>query len=87
MKPAPANLRNDRRDLIVMAGLDPAILGQGLAVGIPSNLEQRIWQHREAVVEEFTKRYNLKRVVYVEPHEEISSAIQREKNSQHWPGA
>jgi putative endonuclease len=35
----------------------------------------------------FTKRYGLTRLVYAERHEDIRSAIQREKNLKHWPRA
>jgi putative endonuclease len=56
-------------------------------VGVTSNLAQRIWQHREGVVEGFTKRYNLKRLVYVEHHDDIRNAIQREKNLKRWSRA
>jgi putative endonuclease len=58
-----------------------------LHVGVTSNIAQRVWQHKEGVVEGFTKRYNRKRLVYVEHHEDIRSAIQREKNMKHWPRA
>jgi putative endonuclease len=58
-----------------------------LYIGFTSNLAQRVWQHREGVVGGFTKRYNLKRLVYVEPHNDIRVAIQREKNLKHWPRA
>jgi putative endonuclease len=58
-----------------------------LYVGVTSNLAQRIWQHKEGVVEGFTKRYNLRRLVYVEHHDDIRNAIQREKNLKHWSRA
>ena len=58
-----------------------------LYVGVTSDLVQRVWQHREGVVEGFTKKYGLKRLVWFERHEEITSAIQREKNIKHWPRA
>jgi putative endonuclease len=56
-----------------------------LYTGVTSNLPRRIWEHRESVVEGFTKRYGLKRLVYVERHADILTAIQREKNMKHWP--
>jgi putative endonuclease len=56
-------------------------------VGVTSDLPKRIWEHREALVEGFTKRYQLKRLVYFERHADILSAIQREKNIKHWPRA
>jgi putative endonuclease len=56
-------------------------------VGVTSDLPKRVWEHREGIVEGFTKRYRLKRLVYVERHADILSAIQREKNIKHWPRA
>jgi len=58
-----------------------------LYVGVTSDITRRAWEHREGVVEGFTKRYQLKRLVCVERHDEILSAIQREKNIKHWPRA
>ena len=56
-----------------------------LYIGVTSNLIQRVWQHREGVVPGFTKRYGLKGLVYFEAYDDISVAIQREKNVKHWP--
>ena len=58
-----------------------------LYTGVTSNLPQRAYQHREGLIEGFTKRYGLKRLVYYEAHETIIGAIQREKNIKHWPRA
>jgi putative endonuclease len=58
-----------------------------LYVGVTSNLPRRVWEHREGVTEGFTRRYGLKRLVYVERHDDIRAAIQREKNLKHWPRA
>jgi putative endonuclease len=56
-------------------------------VGVTSDLPKRVWEHREGVVEGFTKRYRLKRLAYFERLADILSAIQREKNIKHWPRA
>jgi putative endonuclease len=56
-----------------------------LYVGVTSDLARRVWEHREGAIEGFTKRYSLKRLVYVERHEDIRLAIQRESNMKHWP--
>ena len=61
--------------------------GGVLYVGVTSNLPKRAWEHREGVVQGFTKRYGLKLLVYFEWHDEIMLAIQREKNIKHWPRA
>lgn len=58
-----------------------------LYVGVTSDLARRVWEHREGVSEGFTKRYGLKRLVYVERHNDIRGAIQREKNLKHWSRA
>jgi putative endonuclease len=56
-----------------------------LYVGVTNNLPRRAWEHREGLVEGFTKRYGLKRLVFYERHAHILSAIQREHNIKHWP--
>lgn len=58
-----------------------------LYLGVTSDLARRAWEHREGVVEGFSKRYGLKRMVWFERHEDIRSAIQREKKMKHWPRA
>ncbi len=45
---------------------------------------QRIWQHREGVVEGFTKQYGVKTLVWYEQHEIMDSAISREKALKKW---
>jgi putative endonuclease len=58
-----------------------------LYTGVTSNLARRIYEHREALVDGFTKKYGLKRLVYYEAYDDIRQAIQREKNIKHWPRA
>jgi putative endonuclease len=58
-----------------------------LYVGVTSNLARRAFEHREGLVEGFTKRYGLKKLVYAEPFGDIRQAIQREKTIKHWPRA
>lgn len=55
-----------------------------LYVGVTGDLPRRIWEHREGVADGFTKRHALKRLVYVEQHDDIQAAIQREKLMKHW---
>ena len=56
-----------------------------LYTGVTNDIFRRAWEHREGLVEGFTKRYELKRLVFVEPYAEISAAIRREQNIKHWP--
>ena len=58
-----------------------------LYLGVTSDLRSRIWQHREGLVDGFTKRYGLTKLIYAEPHASIVAAIQREKTMKHWPRA
>jgi putative endonuclease len=58
-----------------------------LYIGVARNLARRAWEHREGVAEGFTKRYGLKILVYAERHDDIRTAIQRERNLKHWSRA
>ena len=49
-----------------------------LYIGITGNLGKRIWEHREAVVSGFTKKYNVKILVYSEEYDNPVTAIKRE---------
>ncbi len=55
-----------------------------LYIGVTRNLNRRIWEHRESVIEGFTTRYHLTRLVHVEFHEELVAAIRREKTLKLW---
>jgi putative endonuclease len=58
-----------------------------LYIGVTSDLSRRAFEHRQGVVDGFTKRYGLKRLIYYERYEDIRDALQREKNLKHWPRA
>jgi putative endonuclease len=53
-------------------------------VGVTNNLVRRVYEHREGLAESFTKRYGVKMLVYLETHDTIEAALQREKNIKHW---
>ena len=50
-----------------------------LYTGVTSDLKKRVWEHREKLVEGFTKRYNVAKLVYYEIFVDIRDAIAREK--------
>jgi putative endonuclease len=50
-----------------------------LYTGVTSDLQKRVWQHREKLVEGFTKRYNAVKLVYYEACPDMLNAIAREK--------
>ena len=58
-----------------------------LYTGVTSGLEYRVSQHKEKVIDGFTKRYNLTSLVYYETHEDITVAIAREKQIKGWTRA
>lgn len=53
-------------------------------IGVTSNLERRVLQHRRKLFPGFTARYNINRLVYFEVFGEISDAIGREKQIKSW---
>ena len=55
-----------------------------LYIGVTSDLTQRVWQHRNHVVEGFTHRYGVTRLVWFELHGTMESAILREKRIKGW---
>jgi len=58
-----------------------------LYIGVTSDLVKRIWEHKNNMVEGFTKHYNVHRLVWYELHESIESAIIREKRLKDWKRA
>jgi putative endonuclease len=58
-----------------------------LYVGVTSDLARRVYEHREGLLDGFTKRYGLKRLVHYERFDDIRDAIQREKTVKHWSRA
>ena len=55
-----------------------------LYVGVTSDLIRRVWQHKSALVEGFTKQYGVKQLVWFEAHDTMESAIGREKSIKAW---
>jgi putative endonuclease len=55
-----------------------------LYIGVTSDLPKRAWEHKNDLVEGFTKRYRVHRLVYYELHENMESAISREKQIKKW---
>ena len=50
-----------------------------LYTGITNDLKRRVYEHKEKLIDGFTKRYNIDKLVYYEVYEDISTAISREK--------
>lgn len=58
-----------------------------LYVGVTSDLVKRIWEHRSDLVEGFTKRYQVHRLVHFEQFLSMLEAIEREKELKKWQRA
>jgi putative endonuclease len=50
-----------------------------LYVGVTNNLERRIFEHKNKLIEGFTKKYNITLLVYYESFDDVKTAIEREK--------
>ena len=55
-----------------------------LYTGVTSNLIKRIWQHKNELLEGFSKKYKVKNLVYYEVHNNVGSALTREKQIKKW---
>ena len=53
-------------------------------VGVTSNLQKRIFEHKEGLVRGFTKKYDVKILVYFEVYQDIRDAIWKEKLIKKW---
>jgi len=56
-----------------------------LYTGVTADLVRRVWEHREGIADGFSKKHGIKLLVYFESYDDITVAIQREKNIKHWP--
>jgi putative endonuclease len=55
-----------------------------LYVGVTNDLLKRVWQHKQGLVEGFSKRYRIRTLVWYEQADSIESAIVREKQIKKW---
>jgi putative endonuclease len=51
-----------------------------LYIGITNNIMKRVYEHKNDLVDGFTKKYSVHKLVYYEQVEDVKSAIEREKN-------
>jgi putative endonuclease len=55
-----------------------------LYIGVTSDLVKRVYEHKNNLIEGFTKKYNVHTLVYYESTDDINSAITREKQLKKW---
>lgn len=50
-----------------------------LYIGVTNDIARRTYEHQTSLIKGFTKKYNLKKLVYVESYDQVDEAIKREK--------
>lgn len=55
-----------------------------LYIGVTSDLAKRAWQHKNEIIKGFTEKYTVHLLVWYEAHENMESAISREKALKKW---
>lgn len=55
-----------------------------LYTGVTGDLVRRVWEHKEGITGGFTKKYNVKTLVYYELFDDPENAIAREKQIKNW---
>jgi putative endonuclease len=55
-----------------------------LYVGVTNDLVRRVYEHKTKAVPGFTRKYNVARLVWFEAHEDVTAAIEREKEIKKW---
>ncbi|MHB2154791.1 GIY-YIG nuclease family protein [Calditrichota bacterium GD2] len=53
-------------------------------VGITNNLMRRVYEHKNKLIDGFTKKYNINKLVYYETFQDVRAAIEREKEIKKW---
>ena len=66
--------------LYILSNWDDSVL----YIGVTANLPRRLYEHRNGLVDGFTKRYNIHKLVYYEQTNDIYSGISREKPLKKW---
>jgi putative endonuclease len=59
-------------------------IGGTIYVGVTNDLVRRVYEHQHKLVEGFTKKYGVSKLVYYEIHSDIEAAITREKQLKKW---
>jgi len=55
-----------------------------LYIGVTSDVVKRVYEHKNNLIDGFTKKYNIHKLVYYETTNDIESAIRREKQLKKW---
>ena len=55
-----------------------------LYIGVTNDLHRRLYEHKNGIIEGFTKKYHVHKLVYFEEYSEIKLALAREKQLKRW---
>ncbi len=55
-----------------------------LYIGVTNDMTRRLYEHREGLVDGFTKRYHVNKLVYIEDTDDVQAALEREKQLKRW---
>ena len=59
-------------------------ISKTLYVGITNDIDRRVYEHKHKLIDGFTKKYNIVKLVYFEETDDVNSAIAREKQIKGW---
>lgn len=55
-----------------------------LYTGVTNNLQRRVWEHKNKLIGGFTNKYNIDKLVYFEEYNQVTEALNREKQVKSW---
>ena len=55
-----------------------------LYIGMTNNLERRIFEHKHKLIDGFTKKYNIDKLIYFEQFQYVNDSVKREKQLKNW---
>jgi putative endonuclease len=92
MRLAKASRIAEWRDLLVGVAMKPhnysvyivASKSRAIYIGMTDNLDRRIYEHKNGLVDGFSKKYRCHRLVYFESFDDVLKAIDREKQLKRW---
>lgn len=55
-----------------------------LYIGVTNNLQRRVYEHKQELIEGFSKKYKCNKLIYFEEYKDVNQAIVREKQLKNW---